>query len=429
MAVVAATRDPRAAGYVTLTVTLALIALLIGQPILLAGAAPFVVALVRGLADQRPTHIDLVAAASTFSPLEGDRVTVTLRFTRRPTQLANVHVSLASLWAEPQPADLTWAIAPGDELVEITFTVVAKAWGRTGLGDIVIDLTTPGGLVHWELSSTPTVSFRVLPPPERVRELLPPPISHSSIGQHVSRMVGDGYDFAELRPYANGDRLRDINWRASARFDSPQVNRRHPERNGDVMLLLDTFADATGTHSETMQAVLGRAGRAAWSIAQLHFNAQDRVGLAARGRVVRQLRIGGGDRSRYTLLETLLSIGGQVAGSDGLPDIPRRGTIPQTALVVALTPLIDVRMVNELLALRGSGHRLVVVVVEVMDLLPEATSAADQMARRLYASQLQLQRDRISSEGIPLTLWRDDSSLSQVVGSLRNLQRARLVRR
>lgn len=427
--VVAPTRDPRTVGYLALTIMLAVIALLIGQPILLVGTAPFVVALARGLADRRPLEIDLVTAASTFSPLEGDRVTVTLRFSRRPTQLATVHVSLANLWAEPEPADLTWAVPPGDEAVEITFTIVARSWGRTGLGTVLIDLTGPGGLVHWEHSSAPAVTFRVLPPPERVRELLPPPVSHSSIGQHVSRTVGDGFDFAELRPYSNGDRLRDINWRASARFDSPQVNRRHPDRNGDVMLLLDTFADATGTHSEALQAALARAGRAAWSIAQLHLNSQDRVGLAARGRVVRQLRIGGGDRSRYTLLETLLSIGGQVAGSESSADIPRRATIPQTALVVALTPLIDVRMVNELLALRGSGHRVVVVVIELMDLLPPAKSVADQMARRLYALQLQLQRDRITAEGIPLTLWHDDSSLSQVVASLRHLQRARLMRR
>jgi len=427
---VSASRDPRAIAYVSVAIALAVTGLVLGKPIAVVAMLPFAVALLRGLSDRAPIDLTLTAAASTFAPLEGDRITVTFRFTRRPDQLADVHLVLANAWGSPEPHTLTWVVPPGAADVELTFTVVARTWGRVGLGEVTIDLSRPGGLVRWQTSITAPGVFRILPPPERVRELLPPPISHSSIGQHASRLVGDGFDFAELRPYSNGDRLRDINWRASARFDTPQVNRRHPERNGDVVLLLDTFADATGQHSETMQAVLGRAGRAAWSIAQLHLNSQDRVGLAARGRVVRHLPVKGGDRARYTLLETLLGIGGQVAGdADASREQPRRQTIPKTSLVIALTPLTDARMVTELLALRGSDHRLVVVVIELFDLLPPAETAADQMARRIYAAQLQLQRDRITGQGIPLTLWSGDSSLTQVVGSLRHMQRARLVRR
>ena len=429
MAVVSASRDPRAIGYVLVVIGLAVAGLTFGQPIVIVGILPFAVSLIRGLVDRDPIDLTLDTAASTFAPLEGDRITVTFRFVRRPDQLAEVHLVLADAWELPEPESLTWVVPPGEAQVELTATVVARNWGRVALGQVVIDLSRPGGLVRWQTSVAAPGVFRVLPPPERVRELLPPPTSHSSMGQHASRLVGDGFDFAELRPYAHGDRIRDINWRASARFDTPQVNRRHPERNGDVVILLDTFADATGQHSESMQAVLSRAGRAAWSIAQLHLNSQDRVGLAARGRVVRHLPVKGGDRARYTLLETMLSIGGQVAGSDADRDTPRRQTIPKTALVVALTPLIDARMVNELLALRGSDHRLVVVVVEMFDLLPPAESQADEMARRIYASQLRLQRDRIAAEGIPLTIWSGDSSLTQVVGALRHLQRARLVRR
>ena len=63
-------------------------------------------------------------------------------------------------------------------------------------------------------------------------------------GNQVARQKGEGLEFADLREFAAGDRVRSINWRASARRNVLVVNERHPERNADVILFLDTFADA-----------------------------------------------------------------------------------------------------------------------------------------------------------------------------------------
>ena len=429
MAVTNPSRDPRLVGYTAVTVMLAIGALVFGKPAVFMCAAPFAVAVIRGVRDRAPLDTQLRFDADEYSLLEGDEVRVTATFRRRPEHVAYVHVVLTTSWEAVDPEELQWVIPPGDAEVEVAFTVRPTAWGRLSLGSFVLELNTPGGLTVWEVHGELPSSFRVLPPPERVRELLPPPISHSLLGQHPSRVVGDGFDFAELRPYSHGDRLRDINWRASARFDSLQVNRRHPERNGDVILLLDTFTHVAGAHSAALQAVIGRAARAAWSIAQLHLMSQDRVGLATRGRYTRQLPTAGGDRARYTLLEAMLDIGGEVADGRVTDGYAQRLRIPPTALVVALTPLIDQRMTRDLLALRGAGRTVVVVVVDTMDLLPEPTSLAEQQSYRLFGAQLRLQRERLAADGMPVTVWGKDGSLAQVVGALRHLQRGRLVRR
>ncbi len=136
----------------------------------------------------------------------------------------------------------------------------ADTWGSHRLGAVNLSLRRPLGVTVWELVHDDSPSFNVLPSPEHLRQLLPPPASQSAAGVHISRLVGDGFDFAELRPFAAGDRLRDINWRASARSDQLQTNRRHPDRSGEVVLLLDTFADGIGTASVTAQAALTRAG-------------------------------------------------------------------------------------------------------------------------------------------------------------------------
>ena len=63
------------------------------------------------------------------------------------------------------------------------------------------------------------------------------------VGNQVSRARGDGIEFADIREWAPGDRVRSINWRASARRGELWVNQQHPERNTDVVLFLDTFTD------------------------------------------------------------------------------------------------------------------------------------------------------------------------------------------
>jgi uncharacterized protein (DUF58 family) len=290
-------------------------------------------------------------------------------------------------------------------------------------------MRAPGGLLTWDVAVPVEQRVRVLPPVERVRELLPPPESKALLGAHTSRSVGDGFDFAEIRAFTPGDRLRDLNWWATARTDEPQVNRRHPERNGEVVLLIDTFADGLSTTSLTQQRVISRAAHAGWSIAQLHLAAQDRVGLVTRGRLTRQMPPGTGNRARYALLDAFLDIGTALhEGEHDRVDASRLRVSP-AALVIALTPLTRPDIIDDLRQLRHGGRAVVVVVVETLDLLPTASDHADLTARRLLAHEWRLSRKLLADEGFPLTVWSADSSLADVVGALRRTQKMRMRRR
>ena len=251
-----ASRDPRVVAYGVVAVALVGVALATGEPVLAAGAAPFVVVLMMALRDLQPRDIDVSVAASSLTPLEGDDVTLTITVPRQPGVSTHVELELGPSW-DAEDRDQLHLMAPPDG-TDAVLTAVAQPrwWGRTSVGAVLVTHRDPEGLVLWEQRTTVDAAFRVLPPPTKVRELLPPPMSHALIGVHSSRLVGDGFDFAELRPYQDGDRLRDINWAATARYGEPHVNRRHPERNGDVVLVLDTYTDAMGGHSEVLQAVI-----------------------------------------------------------------------------------------------------------------------------------------------------------------------------
>ena len=71
-------------------------------------------------------------------------------------------------------------------------------------------------------------------------------------------------EFADLRPFMFGDRVRRINWRASARRGELWVNEQHPERNVDVVLFVDSFAEVrrgSAEHARPRRARCGDARR------------------------------------------------------------------------------------------------------------------------------------------------------------------------
>jgi uncharacterized protein (DUF58 family) len=406
---------------------LVVVAILFGKPTLVAAAVPFATSLAIGLRHRAPIDLAVAVTLAQTSIIEGDSVEGGLELQLPAHHRAVARLELGGVWEPRWPAHgAAWNMDAhsGPE----PFALTATGWGRAALGSLVVESRVPGGLLTWDVSIELPNRIRVLPPTARVRELLPPPESRAFLGAHRSRAVGDGFDFAEIRAFQPGDRLRDLNWRATARSGDPQVNRRHPERNGEVVLLIDTFADGLGSLSTTQQRVIGRAAHAGWAIAQLHLAAQDRVGLVTRGRLVRTLTPGTGNRARYALLEALLDVGTAVQhGHADRVDLSRMRVSP-AALVIALTPLTRTDLVDDLHHLRHTGRSVAVVVVETLDLLPAAVDQADATARRMVSHEWRLQRQALADEGFPVTTWSADTSLATTVAALRRTQRVRMRR-
>lgn len=61
-------------------------------------------------------------------------------------------------------------------------------------------------------------------------------------GDYRSALQGDGTELAQIRPYADGDDVRRIDWNVTARTGVPHVKRFTEERQLTVMLLVDASA-------------------------------------------------------------------------------------------------------------------------------------------------------------------------------------------
>ena len=55
-------------------------------------------------------------------------------------------------------------------------------------------------------------------------------------GRNLSQLYGEGYDFAELREYQQGDDIRKINWTVTAKLGKPYIKELHANRELSVVV-------------------------------------------------------------------------------------------------------------------------------------------------------------------------------------------------
>lgn len=401
-------------------------AFVMGQPVLVALAVPFAIALALGLRRRGPVEVAARVTLDADQVLEGDLVGGRIELEWDGNLGARVLLHrLSGVAASGHPGPCSWWLPAGSGRAELPIQLEAVQWGRHTTMEVWVRLGSPLSLLSWTGRVVSGPTLRVLPGGERLTRLLDPPESRPVLGMHRSNRLGDGHDFAELRPYTPGDRLRDLNWGATARHRQPFVNRHHPERSADVVIVIDAFIDRSSGSTEA----LARAARAAWALASIHLQANDRVGLVGLGGRTQWLRPTGGRRARYQLLEALLSLGGEVADSATRHDIHLRAAVPASASVVALTLLHDRRTIRTLQSWRARGRSVSVVMIETRDLLGEPASTADALARRLWSLRVDQHRRELTDAGIPLVTAAGDGSIAPAVSALRRARRAPSVRR
>jgi uncharacterized protein (DUF58 family) len=102
-------------------------------------------------------------------------------------------------------------------------------------------------------------------------------------GQQHSRLYGRGMDYAESRVYQPGDDVRRLDWRLTARSGKLHTKLFQEEREGRLLILLDTHAGmhfGTRVRFKSVQAARAAAW-AAWYAAK----SGERVGLMGFGEV------------------------------------------------------------------------------------------------------------------------------------------------
>jgi uncharacterized protein (DUF58 family) len=193
------------------------------------------------------------------------------------------------------------------------------------------------------------------------------------------------------------------------------VNEAHPERNTDVILFVDSFAEARLDDESTLDLAV----RATAALAAAYIARRDRVGLVGFGGVVRWLVPGSGLVQLYRVVDSLLDT--QIVLSyhwRQLEVLPRR-SLPPSALVIALTPLLDQRGVEALLDLRARGYDLAAVDVSPVPFVRRPDDGAAAIAFDIWTLRRQALRHSLLRAGIAVAEWRRGAELQ---GALEEVQ-------
>lgn len=95
-------------------------------------------------------------------------------------------------------------------------------------------------------------------------------------GQHHSPFKGRGMEFAEVRPYQPGDDVRSIDWRVTARRQTPHTKLYHEEREQPVYIMCDQTLSQFFGSKYAFKSV--RSAQAAAMMAWQVLSRGDRVG-------------------------------------------------------------------------------------------------------------------------------------------------------
>jgi uncharacterized protein (DUF58 family) len=403
---------PKLGAYAALTALGLFAALVLGRPEPAVLAAPFALTLALGLAGARPPDVRVELELDRDRVLEGEEITLALELEARdPASRLELLVELPRR-LEPVEGRNPIAIRleAGEER-RLELRLRCARWGGFVIRQVHLRARDPAGLQTWERTVEDPLTLRVYPRPEALRELVRPLQTQAFAGNRVSRDRSEGLEFADLRPFVAGDRIRQINWRASARRNELWVNQQFAERNADVILFLDSFTEARDEAAGT----LDQAIRAAASLTERYLAQKDRVGLVNFGGVLNWLQPGTGQVQLYRIVEALLNT--EITLSYAWKEIevlPRR-TLPPKALVLALTPLLDERAMRALLDLRARAIDLVIVEISPLPFTSPPPGPAGELAYRLWLLRREARRLEYERAGAPVVVWNDGEPLTAVL--------------
>jgi uncharacterized protein (DUF58 family) len=394
---------PKLLGYAFLAAAGCLAGLAVGRPEPALLGAPFLFAIVIGAALNRWPEIHASTRVLSDRVIEGDAVQVEIDV-RSTAAIPRLEVALRvpeGLELVDGPPLVALPLAPETPEV-VKRTVRCMRWGGYRLGESLIRVRDPLGFFVSEGWSGPGSDLRVYPRAEAVRTLLSPAETQVFAGNELSRMRGEGIEFADVRPFVSGDRVRRINWRLTSRTGEPYINEFHRERNADVVIFLDAFAEVRlGEEGTRFQAV-----RAAAALAERYLQERDRVGLISFGGLLRWLRPAMGTVQRYRIIESLIETDVVFSYAWREISVIPPSVLPPKALVVALTPLLDERVMHALLNLRARHFDLAIIEVSAAPFITPPRDQTGELAVRIWELDREVMRERFRRLGVPVAEWR-----------------------
>lgn len=234
-------------------------------------------------------------------------------------------------------------------------------------------------------------------------------------GAHEGTRPGQGGDFRDIHPFAPGDELRRVDWKATARAARRPgellIRRTDALSDASAVIVMDTVEDL-GAVVATWGAVdplrsgvtsLDLARSAARAIAEATVAQGDRVAFHTLAHGGRSVRSGGGRRHLARIVAEIASSGR--AGDDAR--FRRTPPVPHGSIIYVLSTFFDGAAAEIATRWRAAGHRVVAV-----DALPHLDRARLTAERSLALEVVLAERadmlHQLREAGVETLTWSVD---------------------
>lgn len=397
-----------------------------GAPRLVALGAPFFVVLALAAARWQPVQGTIRIGIDVPRVVEGSAFNVLVEVNATGPDLERIEIELSfgsRVVAATRPRIVAAVRSGTSQVFEIP--VRAESWGLDPVGLVTIRTTDRFGVFGGQVKLVPSLSIRVGLPDERSQSSLDADRFRRVVGTHLGDDRGQGLEIADVRRLLPGDSVRDINWRITNRRREPWVTLRHPDRSASVVVIVD----AQGSSGDESVEVQRRSVEAALTLARGHLASHDPVGLLVVGHTVGWLPPRLGRNQMHRIADELISVG--VASAASLRRYRPRALplIPREAIVVAVSPLRDPRMVGMLAELANRGNSVSVLVPATTTAKHKRRDLAgrrgdNELARRLAATEQKTGIHSLRRHSIVVVPWSADQPVTAVFETVRRLHRS-----
>ena len=179
---------------------------------------------------------------------------------------------------ESKPTTLTLTVA-GASRARFHYTTTPSKRGKFSFGALHLRVRGPFGFVSHERMVPAQVDISVFPDMRGASRLLlsDAALDFVNLGLRQLRRDGRGSEFARLRDYAQGDSVRDVDWKATARRGRPVTRVMESERSQTVLIGVDCGRSMAAQVDGLTK--LDHAVNAALFLAFVAVRNGDRVGL------------------------------------------------------------------------------------------------------------------------------------------------------
>lgn len=274
-------------------------------------------------------------------------------------------------------------------------------------GELSMLVSEPLGSHFKRSLHSPQQTILSLPIPRSSRSLIiRPRRTKVFAGMIPANRGGQGNEFFSVRPYADGDSLQHINWRASAKHDARYyINLFQQERVADVAILVDARLISNQMLSHT--SLLDYSVQAAATVASSLLANGNRVGLLSFGSHLEWTFPGYGRIQRERILRALAKVReGESQIFNELKNLPTR-LFPAQSQLILISPLLneDYRM---LVQLKARGYQVLVISPDWIEFETDTAPRASQMrplAIRIAMLERQLLLRKIGQAGVLVLPW------------------------